>query len=1021
MDFNKKVSFIIVNYNGKSHLENCFVALKDLNYPKDKLEFVVVDNGSNDGSVEFLEKYYPNAKIIKNKTNEGFAKPNNDASKIATGEYLALINNDMKLDPNWLNDMFETLDKCNDESYVCAGSKILNWDGSRLDFIGGNLNIYGHGYQIDHGKDIEEFSEEISDKDILFACGGAMLIRRDIFTYVGGFDDDYFAYYEDCDLGWRLWILGYKIRFCSSAICYHKHNSTSKNMNRNFILNLFATNSLFTIYKNYEKQYSENMVLTSIMVRNYLNSSGPSMYPNEVLLQSTGDFLNNVYKMIPKRDFIQKNRKQSDEFIFKKFIDDPMKNLLLTENSLGHYNSLKKAIKAFNFNESFLTSKIKILLVISDPVGNKMAGPGIRYLEFARELSKEFDVTLAALGKSDLDMAKENFKIVNFTHKDPKDLLEAFGNCEVLIFQGFILEFFPPIKNAAKGKFIVVDLYDPFTIEVLEVRKHIPINTDMEMFNDVLNILLEQIRLGDFFICASETQKQFWLGMLKAYGKLDNSDDINNVIDIVPFGITNREPVLSKKLLSTKIKNLKENDKVIIWGGGVWNWFDPITVIKAVYELSKTRDDVKLFFLGVKHPNPDIQEMEILNKSVELAEELGIRDSHVFFNMDWVEYDDRENYFLESFIGISCHYDHLETRFSFRTRVLDYLWCNLPIISTKGDFFADEIENHKLGITIENQDVEGCKNAIIKLIEDEEFYNTCKDNILWYKNTLRWNKVIKPLEEKFSKDVITKLNVPEKVVPVSQDESIWTHRHYFKSRILVNLSFTGFPSIKQYIKNNLKIILFFLFYFVIFKEILKVNQENYVFFLVSGLIPYFFLDRTIRGYFSYSVLNLTSSSIVVCFCDAAAMIIVYTAFYLPIYLIFNVIAFIYHNISLLNIFWCILSYVNITAVILLLLMITMIMAKKKPMRLNRIWIGILPFLVFVLPILFNMSFLNINWIYILFNYNPLALTFTLYRDVVLNFNSLNVVMFLMWIAITSLAAFIVCKIPFIKKPKKVGN
>jgi len=1013
---NKMVSFIIVNYNGKNHLKNCFMALEKLYYPKDKLEFIVVDNGSVDDSVEFLEENYPNVKIIKNESNEGFAKPNNDAARIAEGKYLALINNDMKLDSNWLNEMFDTLNECNDENYVCVGSKILNWDGSKIDFIGGSVNIYGLGYQYDYGRRVDSLSDEsLKDKDILFACGGAMIIKRDVFLEIGGFDEDFFAYFEDCDLGLRLWILGYKVRFCSKAICYHKHNSTSNMLNRNFILNLYARNSLFTIYKNYENEYSEKMVLTSILLRNYLNDNSSTNFPNEVLVKSTSDFLTNIDKMLVKRNYIQQNRKKSDEFIFRNFIKDPMKNILTVNNSIGHYNGLKKSLESFQLNKRYFKSKLKILLIIFELVGEKMAGPAIRYLEFARELSKKYDVTLASLGKSNLDMSKENFKIVNFTHADQEDLFKIIFECEVLIFQGYILELLAPLKNATSGKFVVVDLYDLFNIELLESRKSNPIERDIEMANYDLYALLEQIRLGDYFICASEFQREFWLGMLEAYGKFDkNVDDINDFIDIVPFGITNREPEISKKLLNTKILNLKEHDKVFIWGGGVWNWFDPITIIKAIYEISKTKDDVKLFFLGVKHPNPEIKEMEILTKSIVLSEKLGIKDKFVFFNMDWVSYDDRENYFLESFAGISCHYDHLETRFSFRTRILDYLWCDLPIISTKGDFFGSEIEKHTLGITIESEDVDGCKNAMLKLIEDKEFYKTCKKNIKEYKETLRWNKVIKPLEEKLSNELV-KSKEPEKVEVVSNAESIWTHRHYLKARILGNLSFIGLPSIKQYIKNNIKVTLFFLFYLVIFKEILKVNQENYVFFLVSGLIPYFFLDRSIRAYFSYSVLNLTSSNVILCFCDVISIVLVYAAFYLPNYLALNIAAFLYDRIPMINIFWCILSYLNITVLVLLILMITMIVGRKRPKLTNRAWIGLLPYLVFILPILFDLSFIKINWIYVLFNYNPFALIFTLYRNVVLSFSSLNLMMFLSWILVISISTYFLTKAALMKK------
>src|SRR4030042_6271411 len=132
-------------------------------------------------------------------------------------------------------------------------------------------------------------------------------------------------------------------------------------------------------------------------------------------------------------------------------------------------------------------------------------------------------------------------------------------------------------------------------------------------------------------------------------------------------------------------------------------------------EIGKSRDDVKLFFMGVEHPNPEVKKLQLVSKTVSLAKKLGIYDRNVFFNFGWVEYDDRQNYLLESDVGIITHPEHIETRFSFRTRILDYLWTSLPIISTKGDSLSDIIEKERLGITVDANDPESLAEAIISL------------------------------------------------------------------------------------------------------------------------------------------------------------------------------------------------------------------------------------------------------------------------------------------------------------------
>ncbi|AGK97871.1 glycosyltransferase [Clostridium pasteurianum] len=768
MDGDKSISFIIVNYNGKDHLKECFSTLNKLNYPKDKLEFIMVDNGSKDGSVQFVKSKYKNVKIIKNSTNEGFAKPNNDAAKIAKGDYIALINNDMKVDSNWINDMLATLHQCKDDSYVCVGSKILNWDGSKLDFAGGGISFYGHGYQDDFAMDIEEANKKYNeDRDLMFACGGAMIIDRKIFLSIGGFDEDYFAYNEDVDLGWRLWLLGYKVRFCHESICYHKHNSTSKKLKKIKLDVISNRNTLFTIYKNYSEDNVYRILSASLLIKSYntdIDTEDQFGENKDMKIQSEVmfEFTNKLSKMKLKREYIQKNRKITDGQFIDKFMNRAYDNQLLKflyRNNL-YNNTIENLITSLNVEKQFGKRKNNMLIISSDKIGNKMAGPGIRYSEIAKQLSAICSITLAAPNQCELNLKQYDINSVEFSINKTKDLVDAFRTTDIVLIQGVWLELIPELKQYCNDRIIIVDLYDPFTIENLEVHKAKDMDTRNLFNNSDLNALLNQIRLGDYFICANEKQKDFWIGMLSALNKVnpkeyDLSNKLNRLIGLVPFGISEIDPVHTRDALKEKIPGLKENDKVFIWGGGVWNWFDPLSLISAIGEISKTRDDIKLFFLGVKHPNPDVPEMEMLAKAFHLSEELGIRDKYVIFNMDWVDYNDRQNFLLESYAGVSCHFDNLETRFSFRTRILDYLWASLPIIATEGDYFSQEVSDKKLGIVVKFKDVESLKNALIKIADDKNFYDECKNNIKEYREQYKWNIVTKPLKD-FCKDPIKK-------------------------------------------------------------------------------------------------------------------------------------------------------------------------------------------------------------------------------------------------------------------------
>ena len=238
------VTVIVLNFNGKDYLGDCLDSLLALDYPSDRLEIMVVDNGSVDRSVSFVRQAYPTVRLLELPENRGFAAGNNAGAQAARGAYLAFLNNDMRVDPRWLIEMVEAMQTADD--VVCVGARILTWDGNGIDFVGGTLNFHGMGFQ---PVDMVNASEGVHE--VLFACGGAMLIRRDIFLESGGFDESFFAYFEDVDLGWRLWVLGYRVLFAPRAVAYHRGHATGKKFEGERRALLYERNALAVILKNY--------------------------------------------------------------------------------------------------------------------------------------------------------------------------------------------------------------------------------------------------------------------------------------------------------------------------------------------------------------------------------------------------------------------------------------------------------------------------------------------------------------------------------------------------------------------------------------------------------------------------------------------------------------------------------------------------------------------------------------------------------------------------------------------------
>ncbi|TME18423.1 MAG: glycosyltransferase family 2 protein [Chloroflexi bacterium] len=238
------VSLIVLNYNGRQHLARCLGSLRDLDYPRKKLEVILCDNASSDESVAFVKRGFPEVKVVQLDQNYGFAEGNNRAVAQAQGDWIGFLNNDMEVEPGWLQAMLQPLHA--QPELACIASKILSWDGKTIDFIGTGVSFQGLGFQVDHGK---PSSEDDKARRLICPCGGAMLVKRELFEAVGGFDADYFGFYEDVDLGWRLNLLGYDVWYTPEAVVRHRHNSSFSRIDPARRRLLYERNSLMTMYK----------------------------------------------------------------------------------------------------------------------------------------------------------------------------------------------------------------------------------------------------------------------------------------------------------------------------------------------------------------------------------------------------------------------------------------------------------------------------------------------------------------------------------------------------------------------------------------------------------------------------------------------------------------------------------------------------------------------------------------------------------------------------------------------------
>ena len=375
-----------------------------------------------------------------------------------------------------------------------------------------------------------------------------------------------------------------------------------------------------------------------------------------------------------------------------------------------------------------------------------MAGPGIRSVCLAQTLKDHgFNVQLATTGTYN---GIDNLHAVHVDKNDFHKFSDLEKWADAIVFQALGFEDFPKLRKSRK--YLIVDAYAPVLFENLArlVRQqgHLANIAILE----ATRIQRELVYRSDLLLCANENQRHFYLGDLAAISSIDTRDyamhpNLERRVLVVPFGLSRELPKQISRVLKGRVKGIEEKDKVVLWSGGLYEWFDLENLIRAFELISHLDSSVKMFFMGGAHPNSDIPEMPVVIRAKKLAQQLGILDRTVFFNDSWVEYEQRKSYLVEADLGITTHFDTLETTFSFRTRMLDYIWAGLPVVSTKGDYFSDQIKLLNLGKVVDFESPEQIADSILGLINDNNEYQKAKGNVQKLKSDFYWDKVAAPL------------------------------------------------------------------------------------------------------------------------------------------------------------------------------------------------------------------------------------------------------------------------------------
>ncbi len=309
------ISVVVLNYNGKSHLDDCLGSLKNINYAN--YDVFLVDNASTDDSLKYVRDNYPWVKLISLDKNYGFAEGYNIAISKIDSEFIAILNNDVGVDRNYLSEIHIELSKPENKDIFAFGSLLLDFYKPNIIDNSGLLVTYcGTGFGLDNLKD----RASVNNTPIAFAftCGAAMVVRRSLFLEIGGFDPDYFAYAEDIDICWRAWLFGYRTMIVRRSIVYHKYGGSWGSLNSPNRLFLDQKNRLANIIKNCDSSIIIPCLTISLLYD--LFRLGIFLYQNrpdniKSVIYGTYIFLLSTPALLEKRKTIMHNKKKNGKYL----------------------------------------------------------------------------------------------------------------------------------------------------------------------------------------------------------------------------------------------------------------------------------------------------------------------------------------------------------------------------------------------------------------------------------------------------------------------------------------------------------------------------------------------------------------------------------------------------------------------------------------------------------------------------------------------------------------------------------
>ena len=670
---------------------------------------IVVDNGSTDGSLELLSKKYPWVRVLPQGRNLGFAPAVTVGVHAANAQCVALLNNDMRVDPDWVSQLVNRYRP--DEGTVCVAGRILSWDGTKLDFGEGSLNFYGMGFQVG----FREPAETVPAPDgvrLLFACGGAMLVGRDVFLETGGFDDSFFAYFEDVDFGWRLNIFGYDVRLAAEARAYHRHHGTASRFPDHQKLLLYERNALRTIIKNYELVNAERVLGAALMLgaKRAQLRAGLDRAPYEIgadrepfehaprvaiaHIHAVVDLADGLPDVLAKRDVVQARRRRSDDELTELFIR-PMQPL---EWEGGYVEAQQALVAWLGVDELFSRRRATRIAVVS----GASEGPRFeRMLSMAESLTGGVEVTFSAPAGTHV-RPLQRMRLVHFSCEG--DVGRLADTVDLMVLDGALLNSAGVLESAPAVVAVEVSAVEPKWTPALDV--------------------------ADLLVCATPAQSGRWAEIL------GEQDGRTLPVEVVPEGPSGPSPTTPPP---AGLRAELGAESVIAACALDESSVEPLPLVEGLAGVESLPVSMRLVFLEPHVPTGAGAEAR------DRAGDLGLDASRVNVRRT-ASGRERAALLAEADLGVTPFFEPSTTPV-FRSPTRQYIEAGLPVVTTDADPLSELVAREECGLVVDAADRPALAVAVARLVSDDDLRKKTASRAAAVAAGMTWPASVAPLRE----------------------------------------------------------------------------------------------------------------------------------------------------------------------------------------------------------------------------------------------------------------------------------